>query len=175
MTDTLDRIRSVLPIGQGQIVLAGWPGLRVASSGVSWIDPEAVEAALSAFAALDAAYVIGLCETADLPTGATSQLRRTARERHVRLVHAPIRDYAAPDAGFLRVWHSLAPILHQRIESGGAVALCCSFGAGRSGTVAALMLHEQGCAMPEAIRRVRAGFYLAIESPAQERWLMERF
>lgn len=174
LTYDFTTIRCVLPIGKGQIVLSGWPGLRLAASGASWIDPEAVDATLSIFETLGVGHVIGLCETSDLPPDATRDLRRTARKKNVRLVHAPIRDYAAPDARYLRLWPSLAPILYQRFGSGAAVALCCSFGAGRSGTVAALMLHEQGCAMPEAIRQVRAGFHLAIESANQETWLLDR-
>jgi len=170
-TDSITGIRCTLTAGPGQIVLSAWPGLRLAPSGESWIDPEAVDATMRAFTALRVGHVVGLCETVDLPPGAASGLRQTFSNRKIRLIRAPIRDYAAPDAGFLRVWRSLGPVLHQRLMEGAAVALCCSFGAGRSGTIAALILHEQGCPMPRAMEQVREGFHLAIESAVQERWL----
>lgn len=53
------------------------------------------------------------------------------------------------------------------------MALSCLFGAGRSGTVAALLLSETGLDMRTAIARVKAGFGPAIESPQQDSWLRQ--
>lgn len=172
-TDSAPGTRCTLKAGPGKIVLSAWPGLRLTPSGEAWIDPEDVDTTLRSFEALGVGHVIGLCETADLPRGAASGLRQIFRYRKIRLICAPIPDYAAPSAGFLRVWRVLGPVLHQQLSAGAAVALSCSFGAGRSGTIAALMLHEQGRPMPEAIRSVRDGFPLAIESAVQERWLLK--
>jgi protein-tyrosine phosphatase len=68
----------------------------------------------------------------------------------------------------------LGPALHQQLAAKATVALTCSFGAGRSGTIAALLLNEQGRPMFDAIRDVRAGFQKAIESAVQEQWLRAR-
>jgi len=166
-------IRCVLPIGTGRLVLSGWPGLRIAPAGEAWIDPEATAATLADFRELDVGVLVALCEFTDLPGQAIPQLRHWCRQAALRLVHAPIRDYHPPEGRFLRQWGTLSPALHRRIDAGAAVALACSYGAGRSGTLAALMLAERGCPMKEAIGRVRARFGAAIESAAQERWLLE--
>ena len=154
--------------------MSAWPGLRLAPSGALWIDPEAVDMTIRAFQAHNVSHLVGLCETVDLPPDAASGLRPMCRNRKIRLTRAPILDYAAPDGNFLRIWRTLGPILNQQLSAGFSVALCCTFGAGRSGTIAALMLHEQGCPMPVAIRTVREGFHLAIESSVQERWLLKQ-
>lgn len=164
--------RCVLPVGNGHLVLSGWPGLRITPAGDAWIDPEATATTLADFHERYVTVLVGLCEPTDLPPEAIAQLRDWARQRSLRLVHAPIRDYHPPDDRFLRRWRSLSDCLHGQVETGAAVALACSYGAGRSGTIAALLLAEHGWPMPDAIRRVRAGFPPAIESAVQERWLL---
>lgn len=172
--DAADGLRCVLPAGAGRIVLSAWPGLRIAPSGEGWIDPEAADRALAGFAALGVTHIIGLCETPELPPAAVPGLRGMARAAGLRLVHAPVHDYAPPGAAFMRVWHRLGPGVHRDLDAAGGVAFCCLFGAGRSGTVAAMLLHARGLAMPQAIATVRTGFALAIESAAQEAWLNAR-
>jgi len=169
-----DDIRCVLPAGAGRVVMSGWPGLRIAPTGAAWIDPEGAATTLDGFRAMGVGHLLALCERRDLPAQALAQLRAGARRRGLRLLHVPIRDYQAPDARFLRLWRVVGPAMHRRLDQGFGVALACSFGAGRSGTVAALILHERGCPMPEAMRQVRAGFHPAIESAVQEGWLRDR-
>lgn len=167
-------IRCVLPIGGGRLVLSGWPGLRITPVGDAWIDPEATAATLADLHDLGVTFLVALCDFTDLPRQAVPHLRHWTRQDALRLIHAPIRDYHPPDDRFLRHWQALAPHLYRQIEAGAAVALTCSYGAGRSGTIAALMLAEHGCPMPDAIRQVRVGFHAAIESAVQEQWLLER-
>lgn len=167
-------IRRILPIGAGRLVLTGWPGLRITPAGDAWIDPEATATTLAELRGLGVTFLVDLCESADLPRQAVLQLRHRARQGALRLVRAPIRDYHPPDDRFLRQWGVLGPTLHGQLASSAAVALACSYGAGRSGTIAAMILAEHGCPMPDAIRTVRKGFDAAIESAVQERWLTER-
>lgn len=167
-------IRCALTLGAGRVVLSGWPGLRIAVSGAAWIDPQAAAATLQELGQLGATHLVALCQAGDLPPQSLPLLRRWSRGRGQRLVHAPLRDFQPPDGPFLRLWRTLGPRLHRELAGGAAVGLACSYGAGRSGTIAALMLHEQGWPMPDAIGHVRAGFPAAIESKAQLRWLMER-
>ena len=166
-------IRCVLPIGNGRLVLSGWPGLRLTPAGDAWIDPEASVATLEHLRGLGATVVVGLCETADLPGPAILQLRHWSRRQSLRFLHAPIRDYYPPGNRFFRRWRMLRAFLHGQIETGAAIALTCSYGAGRSGTVAALLLAEHGLPMTDAVRQVRAEFHAAIESAVQERWLLK--
>lgn len=167
-------IRCVLAAGPGRLVLTAWPGLRIAPRGIAWVDPEAAAMTLDALRRLGVTCLVALCEAADLPLGGLAQNRAWARARGLRPIHAPISDYRAPDARFLSRWQRLGPLLHHQIDQDAGVALACSFGAGRSGTIAALLLCERGMHMPEAIRRVRAGFAPAIEAAEQERWLIAR-
>jgi len=86
--------RCVLPVGNGHLVLSGWPGLRITPAGGAWIDPEATATTLADFHELDVTVLVGLCEPTDLPPEAISQLRDWSRQHSLRLVHAPIRDGA---------------------------------------------------------------------------------
>lgn len=167
-------IRCVLPIGNGRLVLSGWPGLRITPAGDAWIDPEASITTLEHLRDLRATVVVGLCESTDLPDRALVQLRHWSRRQSLRFLHAPIRDYHPPGDRFLRQWRMLSACLHGQIETGAAIALTCSYGAGRSGTVAALLLAEHGLPMTDAICQVRAEFQAAIESAVQERWLLKQ-
>jgi hypothetical protein len=167
-------IRCVLPIGNGRLVLSAWPGLRITPAGDAWIDPEASATTLADLSDLGVSVMVGLCEQTDLPPQAIAQLRHRTRQGSVRLLHAPIRDYHPPDDHFLRHWRVLSACLRGQIETGAAISLTCSYGAGRSGTVAALLLAEHGLPMTAAIRQVRAEFHEAIESAVQEGWLLKQ-
>lgn len=172
MPDSRDELRCIIDAGNGSLALSAWPGLRLAQTGAGWIDPEALIERLRDMTDRRVMCLVALCEASELPECALPLLRHAADALDLRVVHAPISDYAPPGPRFLRKWRALAPVLHQHLDAGASIALACSFGAGRSGTVAALLLYEQGWPMKDAIRTVRAGFPLAIESTSQEQWLL---
>jgi ADP-ribosyl-[dinitrogen reductase] hydrolase len=62
--------------------------------------------------------------------------------------------------------------LHRLVADGGRVLVHCRGGLGRAGTVAACLLVELGVAPQDAIRRVRAARPNAIETAAQERYIL---
>jgi hypothetical protein len=82
----------------------------------------------------------------------------------IRFEHAPLPDFAVPDAAFERDWRGLA--------EGRGVAFHCRAGLGRSGTMAARLLIELGLRPEEAIARIRAARPGAIETAEQERHLL---
>ncbi|BCX19279.1 MAG: protein-tyrosine-phosphatase [Geminicoccaceae bacterium] len=88
--------------------------------------------------------------------------------RGIVWAHAPLADFAAPDAAFETVWTPLSPELRASVDGGRGVAFHCRAGLGRSGTVAARLLVELGFAPAEAIARVRRARPGAIETTAQE-------
>jgi hypothetical protein len=167
-------LRCLLPAAAGHIALTAWPGLRDDPSGAPWIDPEDTSDLLTGLKHLQTTRIFGFCEENDLPSGAIDLWRGATRTAGLVAVHMPIHDYAPPDAAFMRRWTGLRPELLARLVRGETVALSCLFGAGRSGTVAALLLTETGLDMRTAIASVKVGFGPAIESPMQDRWLRQR-
>lgn len=165
-------LRCRVPVRAGTVALVAWPGLRSAPDGTPWIDPEDAARLLEGLAAIGTTHILGLCEARELPPGAVVLWRDAARAAGLEAHHLPIIDYQPPDAAFAQGWAHLSPRLHDALGRGETVALCCLFGAGRSGTITALLQHEAGLPMPDAIARTRAGFAPAIESPEQEAWLL---
>ena len=166
-------IRAVLETPRrGRIVIMGFPGLAIGIDGSSHIDPDALHHTLRGAADLQVRFLMVLTEAVDVPTGAHRLLRDRARAQGLRTIYAPVVDFGIPDAAFLRAWRKIAPSLHDVLDDDGTIGLTCSYGAGRSGTIAALMLIERGLAPEAAIDRVREGFHEAIESTVQIDWLM---
>lgn len=90
----------------------------------------------------------------------------------MRWIHLPIRDVNVPDHRFAAGWAAAGPEVHQRIRAGERVLIHCRGGIGRTGLVAALILVERGCDPRDAIHRVRAVRRGAIETTAQEQYVL---
>ncbi len=101
------------------------------------------------------------------PVGLGAGARAAGLEWH----HLPIRDVDVPDAAFEEAWCYAGPRLHRHLQRGALVVLHCLGGLGRSGTIAARLLVEQGESAATAIARVRAARPGAIETPAQESYV----
>lgn len=172
MSDTDVSIRAVVPCAPaGRIITMGFPGLGLAANGDAHIDPDALAATLDDPRMAGCQAVIALAETAELPDGALALLATALAGRGVAWAHFPIVDYAAPSAGFETEWRAASARYHQILDAGGAVAITCHYGAGRSGTIAARLLTERGAAPAAAIAAVRAAFPESIESEVQVRWI----
>lgn len=100
-------------------------------------------------------------------------LGRACAARAVGWDHAPILDFAVPDAAFERRWQPLGSAMRDALAKGHGVALHCRGGLGRSGTIAARLLIELGLDAGEAIARVRKSRPGAIETRAQEAYLRD--
>ncbi|MGF1658136.1 MAG: hypothetical protein ACFCUS_01770 [Rubrimonas sp.] len=164
------RTTIALPDGGAALMLA-YPGLDIAVDGRAWIDPDAMREVVARLAARRVAILISLACRRELPHGAGALLSRLCSAQAIRLARLPIADYAAPGRRWLAAMARFGGRLDALTASGRPVALCCQYGAGRSGAVAAFLLMRQGCPAPSAISRVRAGFAEAIESDAQREWL----
>lgn len=89
----------------------------------------------------------------------------------MRWIHLPIPDKQAPQEAFTFAWTATGTQIHSCLRSGGKILIHCMGGIGRTGTIAAQILMEQGIPTDHAIsevRRVRQG---AIETVAQEQYL----
>jgi protein-tyrosine phosphatase len=90
----------------------------------------------------------------------------------MRWLHLPIVDVNVPSAAFEKQWHAELPELLATIAQGGKVLVHCKGGLGRAGMVAAFLLIELGERADVAIRKVRKVRPGAIETPAQEAYVM---
>ena len=162
---------ATVPLGAGSVHLLSWPGLRAGHDGRGWIDPEIRGEVLERLMRFGCHDLYALTEHNELPRGTRAELRMAASHCSITLWSAPIRDFQPPDARFMRRW---APALERRavaVRAGGHVAFCCMAGAGRSGTLAALLMVMAGTKLICAVDAIRAINPHAIESPAQEAWL----
>lgn len=165
-------LRAVLGLPDGGAVLMhGFPGLRLTVAGEAWIDPEEMAAAIAGLARRRSALLVSLVSRGEVSPHADRSLGIACADVGLRLVRLPVADYAAPGRRWQAAAARFAPQIDRITASGDAVALCCHYGAGRSGAAAAFQLIRHGFAPRAAIAAVRAAFPEAIESPVQERWL----
>lgn len=86
--------------------------------------------------------------------------------------HLPIRDVDVPDGRFEGAWPVSGLAIQNCIDAGESVLIHCRGGIGRTGLVAARLLIERGGRPRDAINRVRAVRPGAIETLAQEAYVM---
>lgn len=82
----------------------------------------------------------------------------------------PTPDGSAP--GDLTPWRPVLDRMRALLTEGARVAVHCKGGLGRAGTAAAMILIEEGVSPVDAMARVRAARHGAIETAAQERFLL---
>lgn len=161
-----------LPVANGFLGLTLCPGKSGDSVfGQSWARDMDID--LDAIQAWSAAAVVTLIEEHEFEFLRVTSLAAGLRARGIAWHHVPIGDLNAPDDAALALWRDLSPRLHHILESGGRVLVHCRGGLGRAGTIAALILTERGLSAPAAIAEVRSARPGAVETAAQERWLIE--
>lgn len=167
-------IRAILPVPQGgYVAMSGFPGLETAFDGEAYIDPDSMGETLSGLRKAGATSVIILAEEAEFPPGTFQLLQKVAGQVTLDIEFLPIEDFSVPDATFMESWELRRPALFEELAGGGTVAVCCQYGAGRSGLIAAYILIESGVPADQAITQVRQHFDEAIESKEQEVWLYQ--
>lgn len=175
MSENETSIRAVIECPRGgRIVTMGFPGLILDGAGGAFVDPERLSETLDHESLSNCALMIALAEAEETPEDAFPLLAQALSARGVGLEHLPIADYAAPSAAFEAGWSARAAIRHGMLDAQGSIGICCHYGAGRSGTVAALLLIERGLPPEEAVARVRRAFPESIESAGQLEWLRAR-
>lgn len=119
-----------------------------------------------------AAAVVTLVEPSELDFLRVPEIGEHVARRHMAWFHLPIVDVSIPDRIFERAWGSAGESLRATLRQGFDVLVHCRGGLGRAGTIAARLLVELGAAPKEAIRQVRAVRPGAIETRAQEEFVL---
>lgn len=150
------------PAFPGRIGLTHCPGQRVGSIGGELAQiQESGASALVTLVQSEELEALGLDDLGEL-------VLRTGMVWH----HLPIVDFGVPDGAFEERWSEIGPDLHERLARAETVVVHCFAGLGRTGMVAARLLVEHGEPPDQAIRLVRQARAGAIQSEAQEQWVL---
>ena len=157
--------------GFGQVGITFCPGKYDprAMSG-SWDRDLAVD--LDAVHAWGAAAIVTLIEPKELALLRVEGLGQEVLKRGMMWFHLPIVDVSTPDENFERQWDVIGPQIRSLLRDGRDVMVHCRGGLGRAGTVGARLLVELGMEASKAIAQVRAVRPGAIETSAQERYVL---
>lgn len=157
--------------GQGLIGITFCPGKKqpYAATG-AWDRDLGLD--LDTIAAWGAAAVVTLVEQHELETLKVAGMGTAVRARHMEWLHLPIADVSTPCSAFERAWVRAGASLRTLLRNGFSVLVHCKGGLGRAGTIAARLLVELGADPASAIRQVRTVRPGAIETGAQERFVL---
>jgi len=117
---------------------------------------------------------IALLEDHEFPLLGIPRFREYVAGSGIHWEFAPIVDGGIPDAEFDRTWHELGPRVRKTLRAGGRVLIHCRAGLGRTGLLAATLLVELGAKPQTAIADVRRARPGAIETLAQEAYVLSR-
>ncbi len=119
-----------------------------------------------------AGVIVTLLEDHELQLLGVPDLGFEVATRGMEWFHLPIVDVAPPDARFELGWNSAGPKVRAALHAGTNVLIHCRGGLGRAGTVAACLLVELGVEPRDAIDDVRRARHGAIETSAQEDYVL---
>jgi ADP-ribosyl-[dinitrogen reductase] hydrolase len=119
-----------------------------------------------------AAAVVTLVEPKELTLLRVERLGEEVERRNMLWFHPPIVDVSIPDQRFEQEWEVAGEKLRSILHSGSDVLVHCRGGLGRAGTIASRLLIELGMPPKTAIERVRAVRPGAIETRAQEEYVL---
>ena len=127
---------------------------------------------LDAISAWGATIVVTLVTAEEMMALRVSHLGEQVSARGMRWLHLPIPDVSTPAAEWERRWKEERGWIHSELDAGRRVLVHCKGGLGRAGLVAARILIERGEQPSAALAAVRAARPGAIETVAQEQYLL---
>ena len=151
----------------GRIGLTFCPGKKGKSfTGPDW--DRDLQADLDKIAAWGAKRVITLLEKFEFDMLGVPELGTSITARGMAWSHLPISDGQAPEASFDLVWEQKRSEFAGALRQGEGILVHCRGGLGRAGTVACLLLMDQGLGWQEAMALVRRARPGAVEIRGQE-------
>lgn len=131
-----------------------------------------LDADLDAVRDWGAAAVVTLVEPKELTRLRVERLGEEVARRNMQWFHLPIVDVSIPDRRFEQEWEVAGEKLRSILRNGSDVVVHCRGGLGRAGTIASQLLIELGTPPKIVIERVRAVRPGAIETRAQEEYVL---
>jgi ADP-ribosyl-[dinitrogen reductase] hydrolase len=119
-----------------------------------------------------ASAVVTLIEPKEFTLLRVDTLGAEVKKRGMTWFHLPIVDVSTPGKDFELRWKVEGAEILSMLRTGRSVVVHCRGGLGRAGTISARLLVELGVAPPIAVAQVRAIRPGAIETPAQERYVL---
>lgn len=132
-----------------------------------------LEADLATIRAWGATVVVTLIDDNELLSLAVPALGAAVERLGMHWWHLPIRDVDVPDQRFAAAWPLASADIHVRLDRGERVLIHCRGGLGRTGLVAGVVLVERGAQPAQAIAQVRTARPGAIETRAQETFVLK--
>lgn len=119
-----------------------------------------------------ASSVLTLLEPHEFDLLSVRGLPNALRDAGMVWLHAPIPDVSVPGPAFEAAWRTIRPRLVEQLRQRRSVVVHCRGGLGRAGMIAAKLLVMTGDDPRRAIERVRTVRPGAIETPAQEAYVL---
>lgn len=164
---------ATIPVGDngGRIGITLCPGkVDHTSIGGAW--ERDLQADLEAIRDWGASSVLTLLEAHEFDLLKVRGLPEAVRGMGMAWHHAPIPDVSIPRPAFTAAWRTIGPRFVAQLRRGQAVVVHCRGGLGRAGMIAARLVTIIGEDPRRAIERVRAVRPGAIETPAQEAYVL---
>ena len=159
-----------VPGVSGRIGITFCPGKKGESfTGPGW--DRDLRADLDVIVGWGACTVITLLEDHEFDMLGVPALGAAIAARGLSWCHLPIPDGAAPEMGFDESWTRKRTDFADALRQGQSILVHCRGGLGRAGTVACLLLTDQGMGWREALALVRSMRPGAVETRAQEAYL----
>ncbi|PWK49872.1 dual specificity protein phosphatase family protein [Pleionea mediterranea] len=118
--------------------------------------------------------VISLMEMHEFDRLGVGEFSVSIQSHAVEWIHLPIKDMCTPDFEFEQSFSKYLRQLLNFLAAGGSIVLHCRGGLGRTGMIAARLLVETGQSPQQAIEQVRKQRPNAIETFAQEEYILNQ-
>ena len=131
-----------------------------------------LETDVSRIAIEEVSTVISLVEPEEMEMLHVPSLGECIENNGMNWFHLPNQDTTAPDKEWLNQFTTTLPAIIEAIKRGEKIVVHCKGGLSRAGTTVALILHNFGIEMSEAVSLIRRVRSRSCINPIQYKFLM---